>query len=533
MDPSSGSSTSSSSQSVDTILHSLKAAIWARRPILGEIMTKHGEQNLFEYSLDFMDVNAAPLLDARKEELIGIFEELLGDRLGKTVATAVAAQLRRLALVSTTDHHGPIQHPFFLNANIVSALPVLDRSADWDYYKYLVVLSFASISVNNASTYTRGVMFHGGMNGSGNLIRLPILPDKLKMGVVYATRGFSREDLSKAEDELMKKEQKGEIAKGRGEKLRAFMEKYFGTTDVLEAPDLNAQITKINYHMWPQFFHKPGGEASGHMPDLIYYEIETLVAEMLQRVHLKQPESLLYKVLFDPSYRDLLLKYFNNLPGAFSLEKEWGTYLFWGLDDKQHRVRLKLEGDKITSFGGTISSELTPDAIGQALKNKTIYPSMMLCYMMVSLYYGMKCLGGFCQVHDLTVMKEAWEKLLRDAGKMEEAEAAAPIQTKELGGDGMVLSYMHTPNSEVVPATGFDMLLDSGDTTADHYLALSKKVTLGEIMNPMLPEIYTVLYPIDERDPALTTLLPEKIFRDTGLENKLIEHTSLTTSANG
>lgn len=529
MDSTGGHPPSNSSQSIDETLIALKTAIWARRPILGEIMTKHGEQNIFEYSLDFMDVNPAPLLDTRKEELISVFEELLGDRLGKTVAADVAAQLRDLALVSTTDHHGPIQHPFFLNANIISALPTLDKK-ELDY-RYLVVLSFASISLNNASTFTRGMLFHGDMNGSGNLVRLPIYPDKLKMSTVYATRAWTQEDITRAEEEVMKRMQKGEITIERSNTVQEILRTYFAAENVLNTADLNAQITKLNYAVWPQFFHQADGELSKDVPDLVYYEIETLVTEMLLRIHLQQSESLLYKILFNADYRPLLLKYFNNLPGAFSLEKEWGTYLFWGLDDKQHRVRLKLEGNKITSFGGTIQSELTPDALAEALRAKKIYPSMMLCYLMVSLYYGMKCLGGFCQVHDLTVMKDAWMKLLRDAGKPEEADAIAPIQTKELGGDGMVLSYMETPNQEVVPATGFDMILNKTiDTTTQHYLELSKKVTLGEIMNPMLPEIYTVLYPIDERVPELATMPPETIFRETGLRDILVAHTTSTPS---
>ena len=95
---------------------------------------------------------------------------------------------------------------------------------------------------------------------------------------------------------------------------------------------------------------------------------------------------------------------------------------------------------------------------------------------MVSLYYGMKCLGGFCQVHDLTIMKVAWASLLREIGENGEADALEPVQTKELGGDGLVLSYMKTLTNELVPATGIDMLIEpNGDQSYEHYLALSKK----------------------------------------------------------
>jgi hypothetical protein len=504
---------------MEQTLDALKAAIWSRRPILGDIMQKHGSQNLFEYSIDFMDVNPAPGLDERKGELIGVFEELLSKRLGASVAAKAAQQLRNLALVSTTDHHAVIQHPFFLNANIISALPSMDGHHP-DYH-HLIVLSFASVSNNNASAYPRGILFHGGVNGTNNLIRLPILPDRLKMSVVYATRPFTREDLTKAEEELVKREQKGEVAKGRGEKLRDVMEEYFGAPDVLNAADFNAQITIINHRLWQRLFHKADCSIEGKIPDLIYLEIETLVVEVLQRFHLHSPTSLLHRLLFDADYRSQAHKHFNNIPGAFSLEKEWGTFFFWGLDDKQHRVRLFLDGNRIRSKEGTISVELTPEAVATALQEKRIYPGMLLCYLMVSLYYGMKCLGGFCQVNDLTMTKRAWRALLTELGNTQEAQAVEPVQTRELSGDGMVLSYMRTVKDEVVPATGFDMALKDKDTTFERYLGLSKRVTMEEIMNPMLPEMYTVLYPQDERQPALTSIHPEDILQATGLDERL------------
>ena len=66
MDPS-GQSSSTSQQPTEETLVDLKKAIWARRPILGDIMEKHGKKNLFDYSKDFLDVNPSPLLDAEKK----------------------------------------------------------------------------------------------------------------------------------------------------------------------------------------------------------------------------------------------------------------------------------------------------------------------------------------------------------------------------------------------------------------------------------------------------------------------------------
>ncbi|HVW66772.1 MAG TPA: hypothetical protein VHA78_03495 [Candidatus Peribacteraceae bacterium] len=521
MQPSQGVSPSSSvPRNIDDTLAALKDAIWSRRPILGDIMRKHGDQNILDYAMDFLDVNPSPLLDARKEELISVIEELLMQRLGKDVARGAADQLRKLALVSTIDHHGPVQHPFFVNANIITALPAVERNLD---LPYLIVLSFASVSLNNADAYARGITFHGGMNGTGNLLKLPIMPDKLKMGVVYATRAMTREDLVRAEEELTKKEQKNEIAHGRGEKLRAIMEEHFGNDDVLNAPDLNAQITKITHSIWPRFFHRAHQTSGRPVPGLIYLDIETIVTEMLLRLHLTDASSLMYKILFDPAYRALVVEHFDGIPGAFSIEKQWGTYMFWGLDDRQHRLRLSLSADNaLCTHDHSICIPLQPEAIAQALRDKKIYPSMMLCYLMVSFYYGMKCLGGFSQVHDLTLMKGAWSKVLESQGLKDEVEALVPVQTRELGGDGMALSYLPTPHHDMVPATGFDMMLEEEDTSLEHFLMLSRKVTLQEIMNPMLPDIYKVLYPNDERDQTLATVHPEWIFKETGLSEKLL-----------
>ena len=109
---------------VGSAIESLKAAIWQRRPVLGNIMQKHGSKNLFTYAKDFLDVNPSPVLDARKPELIEIANDLTADRRPSRSGNRCQPVMRQGA--RTTDHHGPIQHPFFVNANIISALPYKD-----------------------------------------------------------------------------------------------------------------------------------------------------------------------------------------------------------------------------------------------------------------------------------------------------------------------------------------------------------------------------------------------------------------------
>lgn len=496
-------------------LEAIKRAIWQRRPILGEIMKKHGDDTLYDYSQDFLDVNKSPLLDSRKHELIGIAKNLIQKRLGEKVAEGVSRQLSKIPLVSTADHHGPIDHPFWVNSNIISAIPYLNFP-DPDL-RYLIAFSFSSISVNNASAFPRGIEFHGRLDNASHVIRLPILPDKLKMGVVYATRGFTPQDIDRAEYEIEKQQKEEKISADRSKMILEIMEGLMKQNDVLETQDLSSQITKINYHLWPRLFHPTHKK----IPDLIYLEIESLVTELLIAYHFKNPNSLIYRVLFDETYRPLVTRFFDKLAGGFDIKERTGTYFFWSLDEKLHRVRLELNTTNIFSPERGYVFQLEPMAIEKALKEKKIFPSMLLCYLVVSLYYGMKCLGGFSQVHDLTVIKEAWRKFLEEIGEHEEADAVIPVQTKELGGDGLVLSYLKTASGSLTPATGIDMVLEKEDTSFERYVELSKKVTLMEMMNPMLPEIYSVLYSSYERDPNLLTHSPAEIFQMTGLQKKI------------
>jgi len=509
------------------LLERLKGNIWARRPILGEIMARRGAKTLYDYAKDFFDINPTPRLDKRKQELIEMVGTLLSPILGQDVADGVKKQLTISPLVSTTDHHGPIDHPFFVNSNIISGIPYFE--AQNPDLNYLIVLSFASVSVNNSSAFPRGILFHGGENGEGSLIRLPILPDKVKMGVVHGMRPFTKEDLDKAEIQLAKKEKTGEIINGRGSKIRAFLDNYFGTPDILSEPDLSSQITKINFNIWPKFFHDKNNNSnstsSKKVPDLVYVEIETLVKELLLKHHLNNKKSLIYEVLFGKYSSEEIYRLFDRIPGAFSLKDDWGTYMFWGVDDKLHRVGLFYDDETNTlhSRDNTFCYEWTPEGIKKALQEKKIFPSMMTCYLLVSLYYGMKCLGGFCQVNDLTLMKDAWRKYLKVFEKDREKKALAHLQTKELGGDGMVLSYLKTPSQELIAATGIDMLLSDADTSFERYVELAKKMTLSETMKCMLPEMYTVLYPIFEREDKLVSIPAESILEATGVYSKLIK----------
>jgi hypothetical protein len=253
-------------------LQQLQDAIWERRPVLGEIMQKHGEKSLNRYAKDFYDINSLPdfIAESRKE-CIAVVRELTEKRLGPVAAAGVAKQMERFTLVSTSDHHAIIDNPYWVNGNIITALPWKD--AYEDLMPYLVVFSFASVSLNNASGFPRGIEFHGGMGGHGQLVRLPILPDKLKMGTVYGMRAYTTDDIANAVRLLKEREKQGEVTPEKAMLVRSFLEGALSDADVLRQADLASQITVLNYRLWPDLFHDPGSQkpAPG-MPDLLYID---------------------------------------------------------------------------------------------------------------------------------------------------------------------------------------------------------------------------------------------------------------------
>jgi hypothetical protein len=493
-------------------------AIWTRRPILKEIMDKRGDKTLYEYAGGFSDVNHNPVLDARKVEVVDTVKDLLTDLLGTKVANGVAKQLKDLPLVSTADHHGPIVSTFFLNANIISAISLMDSQLLDQDDKYLVVFSFSTVSVNNVS-YPRGLLFHGDDHGTGDVVKLPILPDRDKMGVVYGMRPYTQADLDNAISTLDKLHKSGDVSESRFMEVKEVLKSYFGTSDMLDSVDFCSQVTRVNYKLWPKFFHPQPKK----VPNMIYLDIETLVRELLVRYLFKDSKSLIFRLLFGKDSPELIYEYFNGINGAFSIEKGWGTYLFWALDSKNKRVVLDLSKDhkKLVSRDGLYEFDFTPDGLTEASRLKQIFPSMFLCYLVIALHYGFKCLGGFSQVNDLTRAKDAWGQILAKWGEQSEIDAISHVQTKELGGDGMILAYLKNAQDDLSPATGIDLLLDQGDTSFEKYVTLSKVVRFREIFDPLSPEIYKVLFSANERQPEFIELTPEKILESTGLKSRI------------
>lgn len=492
----------------------LKEKVLVKRPILHEIIRKRGSKKLYDYAKGYIDINLNPPIQKRQDELLTTLHEEISKLLGKEVADSAVIQLEKHFFVSTSDHHGPLSHPFFLNSNLVTAATYSDHSDQ--SLKNVIVLSCGNVSLNN-STFPRGLLFNAYHKGKILVHRLSFLPSNSHSALVYNFRPYTFAEVEKVKTALRQKVSSGEIRAADADKIDDLLDEIYSKPEVLNAENYSDQVTKTNYYLWKKFFGKFGNTA----PNLIYLEQENLVTRLLIKYHLFN-HTVINHMLFDNDYEALIKEYFEGIMGTFSTKEGWGTYFFWAIDKhKNYRVSLWKEGNYLVSRDGKFRFELSPEAIKKALEGKEIFPGMMLVFLILSLYYGLKCLGGCNQVNYLTHMKNAYIKMNVDRGNYRSIEVCARAQTKELGED-LSIAFLGGPKNELVLATGLDLILYGTENTWPCLVDQAKKITLEEALNPMMPDFYRVFYHESEREEKLLKITDKDIISLTNLDKKIV-----------
>lgn len=494
-------------------LQQLKGAVLSRRPILNELITRRGQKSLYDYTKDYISVNLNPPIQQRQDELIGTFRREVAKVLGEDVAAKAAKQLERYYYVSTADHHGPICHPFFVNANLLLAAPYQEIN-DPDL-QYVIVLACASISFRNSS-FPRGLLFHNAADPNFAVERVAFFPANMRACPVFNWRAYTEQEVGAIVTDVENKIKSKKLHPTEGEKIIQLMQAVYAQPEVLQAQTFSQQVTKTNYALWQRLFGRPERVPA----QLITLEQETLVIQLLLDYHLDQ-DTTIHHVLFDPSYEALLQEYFDGVMAAFSVKDHWGSYLFWAMPPGQkYRGQLWKQGNKLVIDDGSYSVELTSAAVRAALEKREIFPTTLLDFFVLAFYYGLKCVGGFNQINYLTTMKNNYIKMQVDRSNYRSIEVCARAQTKEMN-DGFTLAFVER-NQKTYAAMGLDFILYGDDHTWPNLVQTIKVITVEEAFNPLLPELYRVIYNEAERMPAASAITDEQIMQLTGLNKKII-----------
>ncbi|MBI3588812.1 MAG: hypothetical protein HY093_00135 [Candidatus Liptonbacteria bacterium] len=429
----------------------IEKVVFAHKPVLKSLIEENGQLSILDY---FQKTSSkSETVTERKKELIETIKEKVLKLLGQETAKSVAEELEINYFCSTADHHQPLVHPFFSNANLVQSLTNEEKGL-----KNILVLACSNISLNNSS-YPRGIFFH-----DQNLkeIRLPFFSLKHRHHPVFKLKAYKKNDLKKIPNEL--------------ESI------YFDPT-TLKSKTYSDQITQTNFKLWKKV---PGLAET----NLIYLSQEEIVTDLILAHHLEKP-TIIHQILFNSEFQNLFLKNFDGAIGAFSTKNKRGTFLFWGLKNNQ-RISLELEKNCLVSKKDHFSLKLTRDSIKNALLKKEIFPSMALSFIVLSFYYGLPCGGGFSQINYLGEIKNAYLKLLKEMGGFEKEMAQTKkIPTNIFRGE-FVLATLGK-KQKAVPATLIDLILHQDQTTTKKLAHLAKKITLKKAIDPMMPEFYKII----------------------------------------
>lgn len=294
------------------------------------------------------------------------------------------------------------------------------------------------------------------------------------------------------------------ITKNDGQMLNTLTEDIFSRDEILQSATYADQLTKINYLFFQKLSERLG------ISDINYINIEQeRVTLNLLNYHLYN-DTLIHRIILDPSYENLVNKYFHDIKGAFSEHAGFGTYLFWGMpENSKYRVQLWKDGNALVSSDKSFRVELSPDAIAQAIAENKLIPSLLLTFSTIAFYHGLQVLGGFSQVNYLASMKESYLGLTKEVGDTESTAAC-----KEVATDNLFLMYqtlnMLSHNNHMIPATAMDLFLHAAPNARSAMQQTANAVTVENALLRAFPTRYTRLYKHDTFE-GLSSLTDEDV----------------------
>ncbi len=479
----------------------LKAKILAKRPILAGLFERYANTSVGEYNR-ILGPTAVAVDAVRKQDFIAAISAEVAGHFSSAVAASTARQLKEEYMVSTAEHHGPLTHPFFVHSNLLAA----SRPR-----KNIIVLAVGNVSLNNSS-YPRGLIFHG---ADGAEHRLPFFPWRERMSAVFGQRAFDRRDLNRLDGALNYKIQSRELSAPAAAAVREFVHEVYGQPEILEQPDYNHQIVKTNDRLWKQFFVRSAFQP----PRLLTLQLEDVVIKLLCRHHLFA-QTEIYDLIFSPEVHELLKQHADGIPGNFQLKQGKGTFLFWHYSGNGRRQLWLKGGDLVSAEGDRV--ELRPQAIAAALESGRLIPGTFLSLLLLSEYYGVKCLGGFSQGTYLTRMHQAYNLMRGRPAEDFNREHSSGLRSD------FVLGYFQDNLGRFQAASGLDLALHNHPKFWEIFSETIGKLTLEQAMAPLFPELYRALYSAAEQQPELSKITADDIINFYNLPDKIIPCINIT-----
>ncbi|MGE4297215.1 MAG: hypothetical protein AB7E47_04225 [Desulfovibrionaceae bacterium] len=475
-----------------------------RLPGVARVMDQYGRLTLAEYCRTFSVNHATPPQSAA--DFVAVCSDYARRLLGDTIADRLARRLERHPVVLTANHHCVDYHSLFVQGNILFGLALAFDDAFAPCPDEVVpILAFGTVSMGN-QVNPRGIVLSRDCTSLPERysqvrkqVRVNIFPASMRRTMVTLAPAFTRSMVGlgvKGARQLRRDKIIGDVECATVESL---LHKEYLDPRVLAMPSYSDQAVLLNSKVWRRLFAADMGR---DLPELAALEIEEVVARLMEH-DLANPDSLLYRVLFDTGLRSHVLRNLDGAYGCWEIESlvqcldpgmsirvredvagKSGTFFFWGRGPKDRHIRYAMglhEGDlhlmAIDGDGVVNVVPFTPEALAQGVRERTLFPSLFTSFLTVALARGIKCYGGFWQSDYLPIMQKGVCDALAACGQTTLAAQVGSVPTANYV-TGMTMAVAEYPDGLVRPAGTVEIAIKGGLDRSD--LARLATITVEE-----------------------------------------------------
>lgn len=378
-------------------------------------------------------------------------------------------------ILDTTDHHYLLNFPTTLGAHLMSRFDtLLDRKNHGDYF----VLDCGNVPLSNPLN-KRGIEING------KHLNLHPKKDKGKLVSRYPLYKINFQDWINKSEENFSKEEIAFFDK---------IQKIIDQIDFSTCERFSDQIVKINYYLWQEMF---APDIRDQVRRCITLEHDEILIKFLSQFLLQEQDNIVWKALFDKKYRDLILKEFDGIYGAWNYSGlNTGSHFFWGFSNATGKeYPMRLQGNRLVNPDNIIQDfEMTPQAITQGLKDGILIPSIFTKFTVVAIYMGAKFLGGPGQTEYAEKIKQAWLRVLE---KLDSREYQQVQKASLLNMNCADVVFARGTNKQIRKLYGFDIVKQH--ILSKKYLDQLSQTPFKYTQYPFVPLSYYRLTPASER----------------------------------
>ncbi len=468
---------------------------------MAKIVREYGRLSLEEYAGSFFSCETESIQS--REDLIEVVGNYARRLLGGKTAGLLERHFSDTPVALTGNHHGVDYQSLAVQGTILFALPKI-TAAPAEPSAVVPVLACGTVPLSNSS-FPRGILLSrktkvpvAPAEEIRTFCKLPLIPVKYSNSLVSVTGPITEEMVSNAIKRAGRLFHDGELGESEKKSLLALLNEEYSRDDILKLAGYSDQVAVLNGRLWKRMFAPSLKEK---IPELAYLEMEQIVTTLLGK-DLRDEESLIHNLLFDPELRNAVLPSLDGQSGCWNLRKlerlstcgpEYnlrsedfrgcGTVFFWGVNARGERVPLLISenGSGPTLVGITsgrgIRVPLTPAALEEQLRERRLLPGLFTSFTTLAIARGLKCIGGFFQVDYLPAMQQGIVRALESRGLPGWAEKAGRVPTANFI-TGMNVALALYPDGTTEPAGAVEMIAAGGLT--EEHLEKIKALTVHE-----------------------------------------------------